>query len=113
MTDDPHPAAPEPIVVTVARSGGIAGLTRRWGVQAPPSDPEHWHTLVDACPWNHGVDESEGMDAERATGADRFAWTVEVSCAGSHHRAALSETQATGPWRALIDAVRAASAGPG
>lgn len=109
MTDDPRPAPSSavpaaPIVVTVVRSGGVAGLTRRWGVQAPPSDPARWSALVAACPWDDPPPSGDGRP-----GADRFSWTVEVSSAGARRRAALSESEAAGAWRALIDAVRAAS----
>jgi len=91
------------VAVTVVRSGGFAGLTRRWGVQATPADAQRWRALVDDCPWDeHG----DRCTDQRATGADRFSWTVHATLPDATLRADLTETQATGPWRALIDAVR-------
>ncbi len=97
MVPDPH------VSVTVVRSGGFAGLTRRWGVQAPPADAQWWCTLVEACPWD------DDTGARPTTGADRFSWSVQASLRGAPRRAELTESEASGPWRTLIDAVREAS----
>lgn len=91
--------------MTVVRSGGFAGLTRRWGVQAPPGDAQWWCTLVEDCPW----DDAPGAAASPATGADRFTWSVQANLRGTARRAELTESEASGPWRTLIDAVRTAS----
>ena len=101
--DDAPDAADVVVAVTVSRSGGIAGMTRRWAVQAPPADPDRWRALVAECPWDQA---GEGTDP----GADRFAWTVRATLRHTSRRAELTETDVSGPWRALIDAVRAASA---
>lgn len=115
----PHPAEPDPtepdaagdpsvadaLSVVVERTGGFAGLTRRWSVTTRPDDTT-WTALLDACDW--------GEDGERRTpgepaGADRFCWTVTASSAAAERSAALAEHEVDGPWRALIDAVRSAS----
>lgn len=93
------------VAVTVVRSGGFAGLTRRWGVRAPGADAEHWIALVDDCPW-------DACEETAPDGADRFTWSLHATLPHEEHHAALSETQASGPWRTLIDAVRAASSPP-
>ncbi|MBF4561748.1 hypothetical protein ITJ43_06305 [Microbacterium sp. VKM Ac-2870] len=98
--------------VTVARSGGIAGLTRRWCVTAPPREREMWIELVDSCPWE-AVDALAAGVSAAPDGADRFTWTIEADLAGRSHRAVVAESRAHGPWRALIDAVRATDAGGG
>ncbi len=95
--------------VTVARSGGIAGLTRRWWVTAPPREPETWIELVESCPWE-AVNALAIGESAAPSGADRFTWTIEADLAGRSHRAVVPESRAHGPWRALIDAVRGAEA---
>ena len=107
---DPEPApTPSPtatgtvVTVTVVRSGGFAGLTRQWRVTAGEEDAEHWVGLVQECPWG-------ACDGQTSpTGADRFAWTVRATMPDGQRHAELAEAEATGPWRTLIDAVRAAS----
>lgn len=99
---EPHDVV---VAVTIVRSGGFAGLTRRWAVTAPPADAEQWITLVDECPWD---DDRDGTP----DGADRFAWSVQATLPDASLRADLTETQASGPWRTLIDAVREASDDP-
>ena len=101
----PSDARRPAVAVTVIRSGGIAGITRRWSVQAPPLDPESWTALVADCPWD------DAGDAGDARGADRFSWTVEAALPGIVHRAMLVESRAEGAWRTLIDAVREAADG--
>ncbi len=101
MTNGPDPHRDVVVAVTVVRSGGVAGITRRWGVDADPTEAERWIALIVDCPW-------DDLPAEQ-TGADRFVWTVEATLPETEHRADLGEREVTGPWRALIDAVRAAS----
>ena len=102
----PEAAAEEnaPVVcVRVARSGGVAGLTRRWQVLAPPRDPARWLALVAQCPWEAAAAAADTA----ANGADRFTWTIEAELDGGTRRAVVGEEQARGPWRTMIDAVRA------
>ena len=107
MTHETEPAHDEPVVeVTVVRTGGFAGITRRWGVTAPPQAAAHWIELVDDCPWDACAPGRRGAP----DGADRFSWSVRATLPGARRRAELTESEASGPWRTLIDAVREASA---
>jgi hypothetical protein len=62
MTRSPGPdPTPQPAVeVDVARSGGIAGITRRWSAQPAGDEASEWISLIDRCPW----DETGGPDSE-------------------------------------------------
>ena len=101
------PAQPDPeLWVTVVRSGGFAGLVRRWSVEPEPDRAPVWEQLILACPWDHAAAPS-AQDAPPA-GADRFQWEVCASRRGDTRRAALPDQQLTGPWRELVDAVREA-----
>ncbi len=97
---EPQPAAPEVVQVTVVRTGGIAGLTRRWSVAADPSHAPKWTTLVAACPWRGAAVPAP------PEGADRFSWELSAVCDDETLRAVLADQQLTGPWRTLVDAVR-------
>lgn len=99
------PSAADALSVVVERTGGFAGLSRRWSVTTRPDDTT-WTALLDACDW--GEDGERRLAGEPA-GADRFCWTVTARTAAAEHSAALAEHEVDGPWRALIDAVRSAS----
>lgn len=99
---EPGPTGEPAVAVTVVRSGGIAGIPRRWGVEVPAEDAGPWRALVEECPWGECEAPSDG--------ADRFSWSVRARLPDASLRADLSEDQASGPWRTLIDAVREASA---
>lgn len=103
MTHSTEPDQTPVVVVTVARTGGMAGIARRWAVHVGEDDAERWIALVEDCPW-------EACERGGDEGTDRFGWSVEVRLRDADHRAELSESQASGPWRILIDAVRAESA---
>lgn len=93
------------IVVAVVRSGGIAGISRRWRVEIAASDSadaETWIALIDRCPWD--------ADAESSTGADRFMWSIRARTPHERRERELPDAAVSGPWRELVDAVRAASA---
>lgn len=89
------------VAVTVTRTGGFAGLRRAWHAEADTAEAPQWISLIDGCPWND-------VEPEPATGADRFAWHVDARYGESARQAALSDPDVQGPWRELIDAVRAA-----
>ena len=102
-----EPASPEPLRIDVERVGGVAGIPRRWSASAVAGDTSWWQ-LVERCPWPPADAAAEAPETER--GADRFCWTVRLR-QGSHHReVTLAEREMTGPWRTLVDAVRAGSA---
>ncbi|CAN7217869.1 hypothetical protein LJR045_000761 [Microbacterium sp. LjRoot45] len=116
-------AAELALSIRVERTGGFAGLTRRWSATPPPDEADHWRTLIDACPWDAaspgagadaaaGSDVGAGADVGATTGgADRFCWTVVAGTPESEHTAVLPETDLGEPWRRLIDSVREADAG--
>jgi hypothetical protein len=107
--------------VDVARTGGIAGITRRWSAQPPETEASAWLSLIDRCPWDEvgpagagettedatATSETVGEPAQHRPMPDRFVWWIRVSWAGSDPREAeLFEDQVVGAWRELVDAVR-------
>ena len=122
--DESAPSKPEesapPIEVDVARTGGFAGITRRWTAQPPEDEASEWISLIDRCPWDDAPapdDDRKAMRgavpraAPRQPIADGFVWWIRASWsgepAGSHTREAeLPDDAVTGAWRELIDAVR-------
>jgi hypothetical protein len=91
-------AARSELTILVVRSGGIAGIPRRWAVdeQEPGDD---WIALLEACPWDAVVAD----DASR----DRFVWRIEARMARRHREASVPDRELTGPWRELVDRVQA------
>ena len=88
------------VIVTVTRTGGIAGLRRMWRAEAGADDASPWITLIEGCPW-------DALRFERfAAGADRFMWSVDARCGPQERQAELADSAVQGPWRELIDAVR-------
>jgi len=83
--------------VVVVRSGGFAGISRRWSVRRPDPDDD-WLALIAACPWGR-----VGADPD---GRDRFTWSIEARMARRHRRAAVPDRELTGPWRELVDRVQ-------
>jgi hypothetical protein len=83
--------------ILVVRSGGFAGISRRWSVdEQDPADD--WIALVEACPWNE-----VGEDAQAR---DRFVWRIEARMARHHHEASVPDSLLVGPWRELVDRVQ-------
>nr|WP_314842031.1 protealysin inhibitor emfourin [uncultured Microbacterium sp.] len=101
MSESPPPSD-APVVIAVVRSGGIAGIRRQWRVEPDPADTSEWITMIDSCPW----DEESDADA----GADRFIWIIRVRTPAEKRERELPDSELSGPWRALVDAVKAASA---
>lgn len=91
------------VEITVVRSGGFAGLVRIWRVRAPADAEPRWIALIDACDWDGGGDAP-------GRGADRYQWDIEASAPPARHRAQVPDDALRGPWRELVDAVRAADA---
>jgi hypothetical protein len=91
------------VVVQVVRSGGMAGLSRRWRVESAPADAPRWVALIERCPWDAA--------ASPATGADRFVWhiTASISDDAPVREARVPDARLDGAWRALVDGVRDAS----
>lgn len=92
-------AASVPLRIVVVRSGGFAGISRSWRVEAGSDDAvAEWRPFVDACPWD-----SVGVDP---ASRDRFTWRIEVRVSRRTHQASVPDRELTGPWRALVDRVQ-------
>ncbi|MBD3943321.1 hypothetical protein IF188_16640 [Microbacterium sp. NEAU-LLC] len=117
----PEPAAQPAVEVDVARSGGIAGITRRWSAQPDETEASEWISLIDRCPWaDAGAGASvadEDRDAappappahpdDRTPVADGFTWWIRATWTGADAREAeLVDDELVGAWRELVDAVR-------
>lgn len=104
--------AGEPAVeIDVARTGGFAGITRRWTAQPPQDEASDWISLIDRCPWDRVAGAGDSDDAEGAPNAprmpDRFVWWIRASWTGADPREAeVPDDELTGAWRELVDAVR-------
>jgi hypothetical protein len=122
-TPDAHPA----VEVDVARTGGIAGMTRRWSAQPPEAEASQWISLIDSCPWDdvppsaeaHAADAGADPDDTRDHGAGRqspvaanpmpdgFMWWIRATRSETDAREAeLPDRDVVGAWRELVDAVR-------
>lgn len=94
------------LVVTIVRTGGFAGLRRRWGVELDdPREAETWRPLIEACPWD---DEPVILPEP-----DRFVYQIDTVTRDARmratvRRATVPERHLTGPWRELLDRVREA-----
>jgi hypothetical protein len=94
----------------VTRSGGFAGMTRRWSAAPPPAQAPEWMALIAQCPWDAAPAEPGRDDTPRepAAGADRFTWWIHVRLGeASEREAELPDQDLVGAWRELVDAVRA------
>jgi len=105
MTEKPSPdptapsAAPPAVEVDVARTGGIAGMTRRWSAQPPEAEASEWITLIDRCPWSEA--------GNREPMPDGFVWFIRATWSGTGPlEAELPDDEVVGAWRELVDAVR-------
>jgi hypothetical protein len=103
MTGEPdEPSDDDRLVVAVVRSGGIAGIRRRWKVAPPEPEATVWIAMIERCPW----DAPPKTDA----GADRYVWSIEVRTPREKRERELADSELHGAWRELVDAVREASA---
>jgi hypothetical protein len=100
MSESPAPTDPQ-VVIAVVRTGGIAGIRRQWRVEPDPADAPEWLSMVDSCPWD--------ADGDTSTGADRFVWLIRVHTPSEKRERELPDSALDGPWRELVDAVRAAA----
>jgi hypothetical protein len=126
MTEKPKPdptassAAQPAVEVDVARTGGFAGITRRWSAQPPEAEAPEWITLIDRCPWSEAPSPAgEDADADPAAAPPRpaarrsdpmpdgFVWFIRATWSGADAREAeLPDDEVVGAWRELVDAVR-------
>lgn len=92
------------IVVAVVRTGGLAGLRRRWRVEPEPAQAPQWVALVERCPWD------ESLDGDGTRGADRYVWSIHARVREQQHEQVIPDALLRGAWRELVDAVRDADA---
>ncbi|MEO8261164.1 MAG: protealysin inhibitor emfourin [Pseudolysinimonas sp.] len=88
----------ERVAIEVVRSGGFAGISRRWRVE-PARDDAEWTALIDACPW--------GYSGSDTTSRDRYVWRIEVRVRRRTRRASVPDRDLDGPWQQLVDRVQA------
>ena len=100
MSESPR-QTDDPVVIAVIRTGGIAGIRRQWTVEPDPDEAPRWITMVERLPWDD--------DADAGRGADRFVWLIRVRTPSERRERELPDSALAGPWRELVDAVRAAS----
>lgn len=86
--------------LTISRTGGFAGLSRRWSTSVDPADPP-WHELLHRLPWD---------DVGReAPGVDRFVYVVTFEPRPEEvpqRRCEIPEHRFTGAWQELLERVR-------
>lgn len=124
--DDPPIAAP--VEVSVTRTGGFGGITKRWVAEPAAAEASVFIDLIAQCPWDapaaaarrdtNGDGKGDSDDTGRSrsgaetpaapsAGADRFVWWIRARCGEQEEREAeLPEDDMVGAWRALVDAVR-------
>jgi len=92
------------VVIAVVRTGGLAGLRRRWRVEPEPEQVPTWIGLVERCPWNRPT------PTDAPVGADRFTWSIHARLPDEQREQVLTDADLHGAWRDLVDAVRRADA---
>lgn len=99
--------------LSVQRSGGIAGMDRLWSVQAvTPDARNHWQPLIEACPWDEPAGRAGGGAGNgdvTTVQPDRFVYRIRAG----QRRATVPEQDLVGPWRTLVDTMRAAAEADG
>jgi hypothetical protein len=86
--------------VVVSRSGGFAGIRVTWEVQVDEQpDAQRWVDFLEQLPW----DDVGGSDPK----PDRYVYRIRFA----PHEVVLPETQVSGPWRELVDRVKAVNEG--
>jgi hypothetical protein len=108
MTQNPTPETikstePRPAIeVDVARTGGIAGITRRWSAQPPETEAPEWISLIDRCPWNEAHQPADaagagGPDGPDATDAPDAAVAQRIGAPVSPHDAQAAPAEPRSP----------------
>lgn len=97
------------VVIAVVRTGGIAGMRRRWRADPDPDQTPQWLALVEQCPWDQPIDDDPSS-------ADRYVWSIHARVHAEQRDEQLEQVvpdaRLQGPWRELVDAVRDADPDP-
>ncbi|UNK70648.1 protealysin inhibitor emfourin [Microbacterium sp. H1-D42] len=107
-TDSRSDAGLNHIVVAVVRTGGLAGMRRRWRAEPDPEQTPHWLALVEQCPWDEPMD----ADEDDVPSADRYIWSIHARVQDEQRQQVVPDTHMQGAWRELVDAVRDADPAP-
>lgn len=105
-SDAPDDASEQRIVIAVVRTGGLAGLRRRWRVEPEPPQAPQWTALIERCPWE------EPPSGAQPVGADRYVWSIHARVRDEQREQVLPDSALQGAWRDLVDAVRDADVTP-
>ncbi|WP_382306394.1 protealysin inhibitor emfourin [Herbiconiux sp. UC225_62] len=111
-SDDTPSGVGSELRITVARSGGIAGIGPQWTVTASEeADVDSWLSLVESCPWDPPEASTGSAGSAPIGGApDRFVYTIRVFLPTAEERdARVPEQRLDGPWRTLVDRVKDAA----
>jgi len=94
------------VKIEITRSGGMAGLTRRWSLEVSPTEVEQrWLPLAEAkAEVSDGDAPSAG--AANPAGIQRDAFTYRIAI--GRIEVYLAERQLEDPWRELIERALAA-----
>lgn len=95
---DATPADTVHLEVTVTRTGGFAGLTRRWRAAPGTAELPRFEALIQQCPWE--------APARETAGADRYVWLIWARLPAEEREAQLPDSAVEGPWRELIAEVQ-------
>ena len=98
---EPQTRSRSGVSILVVRSGGFAGISQQWRVDAQ-DDADEWLELVRACPW--------GAVGQDAASRDRFVWRIEAHLPRTVRKASVPDAHLVGPWRVLVDRVQKAGA---
>ena len=97
--DEPQTRPRPRVSILVVRSGGFAGISQQWRVEAH-DDAQEWLELVRACPW--------GAVGQDAASRDRFVWRIEARLPRAVRKASVPDAHLVGPWRELVERVQQA-----
>jgi hypothetical protein len=119
------------VLVVIIRSGGFAGIRRRWHVEPPRDEAPRWIELIERCPWGepdpaqqHQIQRDQTQPgqtqadqtqpgqtppAQSQRGADRYVWSIQARTPAARRERDVADSALDGPWRELVDAVRASA----
>ncbi|MBG6054015.1 hypothetical protein IWX81_000405 [Salinibacterium sp. CAN_S4] len=89
---------PAELTITVARTGGFAGLTRTWSLSVALEKSDELLDLVKACPWRSIRPDTVSRD--------RFVYLITVRAPRTRRTATVPESALTGPWKTLVERVQ-------